>query len=495
MQLIQYNPYRIAGLLANASATELDRQKNKISLAAGIGRQVDSDLDFSFLETIDRTDINEVNKAFSSIEQSQDKVNHSLFWFINANKYDDITLEYLKAGEREKALNQWEKVTKGKDVTLSNFSCFNNIGTLKLLCESSEELKEGIEAKIKLIESDSFKDFVHTVADQTHTIDSQKQTEKFIDDLLRQLKNKYSTADKLKLFSNCNGTTQNYLSKKFTEEPLHHIETQIESTKNKRKANKAQAYDYGLKLYKKCKDDLKTLKNLLGTSDLKYIMTADKLANEIIQCGIDYFKESQDNDVSSNYFEDAMELAKLAESIAVGNLTKDRVKDSINSLEELKDKEISEAIILLKSVKDAFEANERSIMVEVRRQKASLGYGQTINWTKVSDMINNSIDWGKVVELIHSVIPRQNIEKIKNVNDSSKINEYKSLVNFLFSKLSYSNKSRVNYLSFWETTKRSTGSTSTHRPETFTPADQGLPTWAIIVIVIIVLIVLANACD
>jgi len=312
MKLIQDNPYRIAGILANASTSEFDRQKAKISRYAPLGRQVDSDLDFPFLPTVDRTDVDKINKAFSDIEQRDEKVKHSIFWFINSNTFDETAIGYLKQGDIEKAIDIWGKKTDGKEVTSKNFSCFNNIGTLKLLGESKQELQEGIEAKIKLIESRSFEDFVHTVADQTYTIDNQKQAERFVDDILKQFNGKYSSAETLKLFSNCNGTTQKYLSQKFTEEPLHKIENQIESTKNKRKSNKSGAYELGLRLFVNCKDDLASLKSLLGTRDLRYKMIADNLAKEVMQCGIDYFKELQE---TKNPIEESIKLLNYAKSI------------------------------------------------------------------------------------------------------------------------------------------------------------------------------------
>lgn len=330
MKLIQDNPYRIAGILSNANARELERQKAKITRYASIGKQVDSELDFPFLGNIDRSE-SSITKAFSGIEQNQDKVSHSLFWFLKANTFDETAINYLINGDKEKAVEIWDKVTNGKEVTSKNFSCFNNIGTLKLLSNSKDEIKEGLEAKIKLIESTQFANFVHTVADQTYTIDNQKQTEKFIDDVLKQLKGKYSSSDTLKLFSNCNGTTQKYLAQKFTEEPIHKIESQIESTKNKRKTNKSGAYELGLKLFVNCKDDLATLKALLGTSDLKYRMIADNLAKEVMQCGIDYFKELQDVKDPS---EEGLKLLKYAQSIAIGSQTKDRIKENIEGMQE-----------------------------------------------------------------------------------------------------------------------------------------------------------------
>lgn len=446
MKLIQDNPYRIAGILANASEREVVRQKSKISKSAGIGRQVDSELDFPFMNTIDRTDLNSVNKAFSGIEQNQDKVSHSLFWFLKTNTFDETAINYLINGDKEKATEIWDKVTSGKEVTSKNFSCFNNIATLKLLSDSEEEIKEGLEAKIKLIESPSFADFVHTVADQTYTIDNQKQTEKFVDDVLKHFKGKYSSSDTLKLFSNCNGTTQKYLSQKFTEEPLHKIESQIESTKNKRKTNKSGAYELGLKLFVNCKDDLATLKSLLGTSDLKYKMIADNLAKEVMQCGIDYFKELQE---TKNPIEESIKLLNYAKSIAVGSQTIERIDSNIEGIEELKDKEILQAIELLQSIKDAYESNKSKITAEVMAMP--LGYNQTINWTKVNQMIEKSIDWTKVVELVLKIIPKNNVDKIRQIDDTARLNKFKSLVDFLISKLNYTQINRVKYLCYWKT--------------------------------------------
>ena len=292
MELIRNNPYRIVGILSNASAGELQKQKKKIIAYISVGKEIKSDFDFKFLGNVNRTE-DSVNKAFSNIEQNLDKVNFALFWFLNTSPFDDTAIQYLKNGNREKALDIWEKITSDRDVNSKNFSAFNNLGTCKLSSADKSDIKAGIEAKIKVIESDYFKSFVHSVADETLTIDSQKQSERLIDELLEHFKNQFPSSETLQLFSACNGTTQKYLSKKFTEEPLYKIESQIESCKKKRKTSKKNAYDYGLQLFTTAKNDLSLLKSLVGTSDLKYKAVADQLANEIMQCGIDYFNESK----------------------------------------------------------------------------------------------------------------------------------------------------------------------------------------------------------
>jgi hypothetical protein len=89
----------------------------------------------------------------------QNKVVHSLFWFTNLNPVDNTAIQHLVSGNKEKAIEIWDKLTDEKEVTSKNFSAFNNIGTLYLLEDSKEEIKQGITAKIKLIESENFSRF------------------------------------------------------------------------------------------------------------------------------------------------------------------------------------------------------------------------------------------------------------------------------------------------------------------------------------------------
>lgn len=449
MELIQNNPYRIAGILSNATERELQKQKTKIKAYTKVGKEIKSDFDFQILGSIDRTE-DSVNKAFSNVEQNQDKVNYALFWFLNASPFDNTAIEYLKNGDEEKALEIWEKVTKDKDVNSKNFSAFNNLGTYKLLSRDKSDIKTGIEAKIKLIESDYFESFVHSVADETYTIHNQKQSEKLIDELLTQFKKQYSSSETLQLFSGCNGTAQKYLSKKFTEEPLHKIESQIESCKKKRKADKGSAYEFGLKLFTNTKDDLSLLKSLLGTSDLKYKAVADQLANEIMQCGIDYFNESQESDSSENYLESAQKLTKLADSIAVGKLAKDRAKDSLATLADMKDREVNQAIAILNSIKLAHEKAISEIDAQVSAMRMTMSYNQSINYSKVDKMKANCLNWDKVVEVVGNGISINDVEAIQRCSNQSKVAEYKSLVDFLLGKLGPIQINQVKHLCYWK---------------------------------------------
>lgn len=450
MKSILNNPYRIAGIFANASAREIQSRKGKISAYAKVGKPISSEYDFPFLSSLQRSSAI-IDKAFSDIEQNQNKVFYSLFWFLNLNPIDNTAIQHLISGNKEKASEIWGKLINEKEVNSKNYSAFNNISTLYLLGDSKEDLKRGITTKIKLIESENFKDFVHTVADETFSIDTPKQIELLIAELLTQFKDKYSTSETMELFSNCNGTTQKYLSKKFTEEPVHKIETQIEQCNKKRINNKSNAHKFGTDLYSNTKGELTLLKSIVGNANLQYKMLADNVAKEILQCSVDYFNESQEQEKSNNFLEEAMKLAKLAESIAINDATKNKVKENISTLEGMKDRELSQAIDVLKSVKEAYEKACSQIDHEVLKMQMNMPFNQSINYSKVDEMKRKTLDWNKVVELVKTTITPKNIEKIKTINDFEQIKEFKNLMDFLIPKLSFSQVNQVKYICYWKT--------------------------------------------
>lgn len=433
MQKINNNPFRVIGVVANSTAREIQSRKGKIHAYSRVGKEISSDYDFKFLEPISRRE-EDLTKAFSEIEQHKNIIDHSLFWFTNLNAIDETAIQHLISGNKDKAIEIWEKITEGKDISSRNYSAFNNIGTLYFIEKSEEKLKQAIEYKIKLIQSEHFQEFVHTVADEMYTIDSQKQVQLFIDELLKQLNGKYSTAQKIALFDG-NPSVKNYLSGKFTEEPLHKIETQIEQSKKIRENNKIKAYSIGSELFTNVKNDLTQLKSILGVNDLKYKNISDKVAKELLQCSIDYFNESQDRDLDTNYLEEAMSLANTAQSVAVNRLTQDRIKDNIATLEGMKDRELSQAIQVLRSIKDSFEENEREIRRQVKHMEEtdimiSIGH-KSINWVAVEANIKNSINWETVNDLLTEILPDNKLKKIKNCDNNESKNELWELLNWI----------------------------------------------------------------
>ncbi|MGV0927483.1 MULTISPECIES: tetratricopeptide repeat protein [unclassified Empedobacter] len=449
MDLIQNNPFRVIGVLGNVSAKDLASRNSKIQAFARVGKEISSEFDFPFFSTVERSS-SSIEKAFSDIEQNENKVKYSLFWFVNITSIDNTSIQYLINDNKDKAIEIWEKLIEDREINSKNFSALANLGTLYLLSNDKEELKKGVACKVKLIESVSFTDFVQNVADETFSIDSKKEVQVFADTLIDNLKSKYHTVELIQLFDYCNGETKEYISKKFTEEPIHKIERLVEYTKSKRTKSKRNAFRLGASLYKDVKNDLVLLINLLGNSDLKYKMISDKVAKELLQCSIDYFNESDQQELETDYLSEAMKLAKIAKSIAVNKITIDRINDNISTLEGMKEREVNNAIEILKMIKKAYEKACLDIDLEVIRMEAKMSYNQSINYSKIMELKRNALDWNKVIQLVTESISINDVDKIKKSVNHIKITEYKTLVDFFLEKLNNSQKSQVRYLCFWK---------------------------------------------
>lgn len=446
MNCINNNPFRIAGILANSSEKDIQKQKSKITRFTEVGKEVTSEYDFSFLNNIARNNA-VIDKAFSDIEQNQSRINHALFWFVNSSPVDATAIQHLISGNKEKALEIWEKLVTDKEVTAKNFSAFNNIGTLYFLEGSKSGLEKGIAAKLKLIESDHFTDFAHSVADATFSPNTQKQTELLVDQIFSDNRNTFSPKDLLPVF-NSNASAKKYASQKVTQEPVKNIEAAVEEAKKSRAANKLGAYQKGKNLYTKTKSDLALLESVVGKTDLQYKMLADNVAKEVLQCSIDYFNENQEQDRSGDYLKEAMDLALLAKSVAVNSVTVERINDNIATLEGMKDRELNQAIDVLQMVKKSYD----KACDEIDNQVARISFG-SVNWSKVSELKRQALNWDKVVELVKEVIPESNVLKISTSQNNVKIEEYKLLVDFLFNKLGPFQINKLKYLSYWKDVK------------------------------------------
>ncbi len=499
MNLIKNNPYRTVGLLVGATAKEQTKQISRLKKYIEAEQDPQDDFSFPALGDFHRT-IDSVEEAASKLNLDNDKINAALFWFWNGNPItDEAAFESLKSGDIEAAYEIWDKlITKTdeegkrfwKPVTGKNYSAFHNCSVLNII-RSNGNLHNAIVASLYFLESDLVNKFVSSVADETHKTNKKELQLIFLNQLHSDLEaNKKSSLPKfLEILNKQEFVSKQDFMKGFVQKPIEQIEHKIETAKNKRKANKANGAKAGQELFTATASDLTQLKSIVGATDLKYTSVSDKVANEILQCSIDYFNDSQEKDSSSDYAETAMKLAKQAETLAIGKLTKDRVKDNIETLTEMKDRELSEAIAVLQSIKADYEEACRQIDKQVDELQydtfPSFGgssplripkHNVSINWSKVEEMKRNCLAWDKVTEVIHEAIPQQNIEKIKRASNTTKVSEYKTLVNFIMSKISYSYKSRIAYINYWETpktTSSSSTSTSTSRPTSSSSSSGG----------------------
>ena len=463
MNIIKQNPFRILGLTGNATERELQKQIGIIKRYAEVGKTKSFDYDFEFIGDFTRTS-DKIQQASNRIEQAHKKLLYSLFWFVKNNPFDEIAFNNLKERDTDKAIEIWNKTLKEK-ITSKNYSSYLNLSTLYIALSTIDDqielqkLQAGISLKGNLIHSENLKDFSKLVTGNGIAKDPIEISKKFVDEVIELLKpylnkrNGISTNDFISLFNTFPVSIKKYISAKFTEIPISSIENKIEKTTRKRKDNPRDAEEHGEELYKSTKSDITLLKKLMGASNVQFQMLADKVANEVLQCSVDFFNVRQEND-SDDKFEanlnKAIRLVKLAKSIAVSDQVKNRAEENINTLLEMKDRDINQAIAILNSIKLAYEKAISEIDAQVSTMSMTMLYNQTINYSKVDKMKANCLDWSKVIEVVIDGISKNDVEAIQRCSNQIKVSEYKNLVDFLFSKLGPIQINQVKHICYWK---------------------------------------------
>lgn len=420
MNAVKNNPYRILGLLGNSSERELQRQIATIKRFLEVGKNKVFEYDFPFLGEIDRN-IEKVQEAASRIEQAKNKVHYALFWFLKNGHIDETALNNLKEGHIEKAGEIWKKTINGSSITAKNFTAINNLSTLQLGIATYngsfdiEKFTTSVELKGKILLSEMFNNFVTTLIGQCISIDRDIILKEFADEILQIVKpylnkpNGIKPSQLINAFSSYPNEIKQYVTSKFTDGPLNNIENQIEITKQKRKDDPEEANEYGEELYKNTKEDLNFLKNVWGENNVQYQMIANKLANEILQCAIDFFLEYRDSD-EYDPGEPAMKVMKMAKAINPTGQIKSRIDENINDLQEWIDSSAQRE--KLKNIKSDIEfitlkllkfqvlpntiSNAKDLIVtckpKLNKIKAALGSSDELYLNLSSAVVNNALN-------------------------------------------------------------------------------------------------------
>ena len=129
------------------------------------------------------------------------------------------------------------------------------------------------------------------------------------------------------------GNWRKYIIDKCASKYIADIQNCIELARKSKGKQPKERLLAGEQLRKHTTDSLTELSSMLTHTDLQYQMIADKLGLEILQCGIDYYNDSEDPDAAIK----AMSLQKYALSIVVGQAAKDRCKENVDILQKIID--------------------------------------------------------------------------------------------------------------------------------------------------------------
>ncbi|MDR0748750.1 MAG: hypothetical protein LBF62_04165 [Tannerellaceae bacterium] len=303
MESILNNPYRIAGLLAGASAREVKAKIKKFRMYVEAGETPPAnDDDYSF-PVLGKLAITRelLSKTESRLDLDSDKMEAALFWFYNANFKDEAAIEYLKNKNMKEALEIWKKSTSSGLIGVNNWSAFHNLSTLYLWKTASathtdtaitNDLEKGISLKMKFLESKFAREFVSIVADKTYSIKPADLEKMFLQTVKRNIEqDKITTPIAMAaILAKINFEAKDEFLKGFVQSFVSEIERQVEAAAQKRKAGLSKAADAGIQLFQNVEGRLEQLKEMRG-EDLQYTSIADKVANELLQCAIDNYND------------------------------------------------------------------------------------------------------------------------------------------------------------------------------------------------------------
>lgn len=310
--IVKENPYRILGVYANAPKKDIVANKGKATAFLKVNKPVEFPLDLKgILPLLSRT-LDMMNEAESHLTIAKEQIKYAQFWFLQKmTPLDDIAFNHLLAGNIGGAIEIWSKQ--------ESLSSLQN----KLVCYIIEDKhRAAVMAAEKLYEK--FGDIYINKIDTNSTLHmtGTELLHQFLDTLGEEVGVQkllgYITDEEAKA----------YVRNQAIGPLVNRISLEVEKTKKVNHNDPKARIEAARKLVTNTKEAFSQLKSILPISDSQYQMIADKLGLEILQCGIDYFNNSEDDDSPHT----AMKMQKYAQSVVVGSLAKQRCEENVKIL-------------------------------------------------------------------------------------------------------------------------------------------------------------------
>lgn len=313
MRIIQENPYRILGVYANAPIRNRVANISRLKAFLRVGRQASFDLDLSaLLGSIERT-TESVSMAESALALPNDQLRYAQFWFVNATPTDAIAFNNLFAGQEDRGLSIWQR--------RHDIASLQNRLILALIHQDYQTALSLAEA----LYAPSDKAFSHLILDESAQQSNDELAHQFLDTLCDEI-GAQTVAENIS-----NGEWKQYVRQKNITPLISQLEEALAASKATRGQGADARLQAGKTLMAATRTLLAQLQVLLPATDVQYQMLADKLANEILQCGIDYYNNSDEPDAAHK----AMTVQSYALSVAVGSMAKDRCQENVNILRKI----------------------------------------------------------------------------------------------------------------------------------------------------------------
>ena len=276
--IIQNNPYRLVGVYTSSTRREIVANIARIKANLRVNRQVEFQTDLDKILPSPTRTIETIADAESKLTLPKDIIRYAQFWYIETTEFDKIALNNLAVGSIDKAVSIWEKKENLSSV-------HNRIITYLISCDYAKALELSLLFYTKY--SSSFVELI--LGDEKEIVSKNNLAYDFLDILCDEL-----GASEVSMYIT-NKEWGEYVNDKLVTPLIDSINRSIAVAKETKKKGPIARLDAGTKLMNDTITILRSLKNELSPSNTKYQVVADKLGLEILQCGIDYYNDCDEN--------------------------------------------------------------------------------------------------------------------------------------------------------------------------------------------------------
>lgn len=315
LKLIQNNPYRVLGVYANSPRRDIVANKGRATAFLRVHQAVEYPLDLKgILPSIERT-LEDMNEAEAHLAIAKEQIKYAQLWFLQKmSPLDDIAFNRLLAGNLSEAIEIWLKQD-----TLSSLQnrliCYLINGDYDIAVQTAEKLYEKYGN------------------DYISKVDANCPLQMTATDLLHQFLDSLGEEIGMQNFlgSELGEGTLDYIRRQAIEPLINKISSEVERVKKVDHKDSDARMQAARQLVTNTKEEFNQIKRLLPQTDAQYVMVADKLGLEILQCGIDYYNNSEDEDAPYK----AIKVQKYAQTIVAGTMAKNRCDENVKILEKI----------------------------------------------------------------------------------------------------------------------------------------------------------------
>ena len=318
LELVRNNPYRVLGVCSNSPAKDRVSNKNRLIAFSRVGKICSFPLDFSDVFGEPDRSLESINRSEQQLKLDADKLKHAFFWFIQSSPLDKAALSNLQAGNHAKAEEIW----------LKRENDFSSLINRSMIAYLHEYIDEAVELVSTLINDDEERNkFVRTICGDKACLSREEVSKLYMDTLAEEI-GWEATYEFLYAF---NDKDDEYLSGKVVEEPLRRLKGLISKYQDVNELmDIARACDS--LLYYDTRSDLDFILNTLNEDDNRWRMINDELASLVMRLASRYYKKissatKTDYDLVRGWLDKAYD-------IAVGEMTKNSIRESISDLDE-----------------------------------------------------------------------------------------------------------------------------------------------------------------